>query len=536
MTFARQSSGLVKAWSPWDAMAYQWMGASYIFGTTMFTQMAQMLGQFPGTNPYIGILLSGIGVVPMLVVAAMLSSAMPRCGGDYIWISRIISPVVGYSIVLGGTIPLVLWLFALWNGYNLSVLFLSGGLGLIGTLTNSPSLLATSVWFSGNQAIAICTVLSIIVPAVWISFGMRRYAWIQRAILVISMAGFIAIIGAFFATPQSTYISSFNGLFSNIGPDAYHQVITTASVSTAFSWSDTMVWTAYTASVFIWLWMAAPMLGEIKNADSLKHMMVANLSGLVLSVITQLLVVVAMYYSLGWDFTVSIGKLIFLNDNSTVAKMSFVPYFVYLPFVAVQSIALIVLVLIGLSLTAFFYNTVNLLTPSRYLFAMSFDRVLPERIAYVSPTFGTPLVSIAVSATACIVWYIFSTTYPAVWLFVSATALVAFVAMMLICISGIAFPYRKSTKHIYEVSPGAKYKVVGIPVISILGAIGVIWMLIITYYYAAVPALLGPVYPPTYYAIPAVLIGAAVLYYIFRWYRKRDGIDIGLAFRDLPPL
>jgi amino acid transporter len=534
--YVRQSSGLIKSWSTWDAFIYNAMASGFILNTTIFSQYASMLGAFPGTNPFLGILIAGFGVLPMLIVFAMLASAMPRCGGDYVWMSRILHPAIGFAIILGGVVPFWYLLYMTWNGYNLAVPFLGSALGLIGTLNGWPSLVAAGSWIEGSQMVLVLSIISIIVPALWVSLGMRRYAWIQRGIFVVCLVAFVVIVGGYAMVSNAMFVKSFNQFFSYIGPDTYDKVISTASVSTAFSWSDTLVWTSFVSVQFMWMWMVAPMLGEVKNAESFKHMLAANLGAVFLAVVTQLVLVTLFYLSPGWDFMVSLGKLIFTGDP-LITSMPFVPYFNYLPFLAIPNVGLIVVVCIALMLTAFFYNVVNMLGPSRYLFSQSFDRALPEKVAYVNPKFGTPLVAIVICGIIGLLWTFWSTAYPSVWLFVSATGFMAYLPISLVCIVGIIFPYRSSTKHIYEASPCAKYKVKGVPIISILGVLGFVYSIVLVAYYTAIPALGVSSYPPSYYMMVVLLLAAAGLYYVTRWYRKtKQGIDIELAFRDLPPL
>jgi len=64
---------------------------------------------------------------------------------------------------------------------------------------------------------------------------------------------------------------------------------------------------------------------------------------------------------------------------------------------------------------------------------------------------------------------------------------------------------------------------------------GVIFSLFIMYIYATVPAI-GMANPASLGVVFAVYIITIVYYYAIKLYRKsRQGIDIDLAFREVPP-
>jgi len=105
-------------------------------------------------------------------------------------------------------------------------------------------------------------------------------------------------------------------------------------------------------------------------------------------------------------------------------------------------------------------------------------------------------------------------------------------------VAAAAFPYSKKAMRIYD-SPTTpafiKKKIAGVPLVSLIGALEAI----LFWYLACVdlvsPALSEPINPASLRLIVMMFVSAAVIYFGARIYHKRvDGIDIDMAFKELP--
>ena len=527
--FLRTSSGLVKAWSPFDGFVYNWFGGAFLFGGFGLTLYTQMLGSFPGTNPYLGIALAGIGSIPMMLTIAMLATAMPRTGGDYVWTSRVLHPAIGAASVVGGT---VIWsmCFGAWNGYDMAVYGFGSALSWIGSITGSSGLTSAGTWALGFMGTVIISIIAMIIPIFMVIFGMRRYAWIQRTIFAITMITIGLMLAVLAITSNQQWVTSFNSMFTS--PDMYDQVVKTASVSTTYSWSDTITWTSVLAPGFAFSWYMAPMLGEIKKADNLKVMSLTFLSPILFGMILFGLTTYLLFNVVGQSFLASLGALI-NNGSPLLSSLPLTLYWIYLPMVAMPNTALIFMVCVMITAMMLFYQAGNYIGCSRYLFSQAFDRILPGKLAYVHPRFHVPLVGILVMAVGSILWVIWSNFQPSVWIFTAASLLASLGQNLIISLTGLLFAYR--TPGLFESSPAGRYKLGGVPAIAITGILGLVWNAILAYYYLSIPAL-GAQVPPSYYVIIVSFVGMFLIYFISRAYRKRQGIDLGLAFREIPPL
>src|SRR5213596_670185 len=103
--FVRKATGLVRGWSVQDAFIYAFFSINlitlglYIFADAPFIPKGSLL---------LAVILSGAYLVFQTIVYAALIAAMPRAGGDYVWISRVLGGGIGFVLAVAG------WWFILW--------------------------------------------------------------------------------------------------------------------------------------------------------------------------------------------------------------------------------------------------------------------------------------------------------------------------------------------------------------------------------------------------------------------------------------
>src|SRR5438128_12403702 len=93
VTFERKATGLVREAGWWDVLVYNvnfisiGLMAAFLFTVT--------IPFYPGVNVYVNELVAFALVIPLSFVFAMFAAAMPRSGGDYVYVSRTLHPAVG---------------------------------------------------------------------------------------------------------------------------------------------------------------------------------------------------------------------------------------------------------------------------------------------------------------------------------------------------------------------------------------------------------------------------------------------------------
>jgi amino acid transporter len=104
-------------------------------------------------------------------------------------------------------------------------------------------------------------------------------------------------------------------------------------------------------------------------------------------------------------------------------------------------------------------------------------------------------------------------------------------SMVAVMITGLVFPYRR--KDIYDKSP-IKQKVGGVPVVSILSAIALVFLGIFLYFYLGYPEI-GFWAPMSVTLFVGVWVVGFAIYAVSYLIRRRQGIDLGMLFREVPP-
>ena len=101
-------------------------------------------------------------------------------------------------------------------------------------------------------------------------------------------------------------------------------------------------------------------------------------------------------------------------------------------------------------------------------------------------------------------------------------------------ISCLIFPYVKKVRHIWDASPYKTWRFLGIPAATIAGFFGLVLVVVlaVAYYVTEAFAFMHTIWTLIYLIVYAIGIS---WYFIWKAVRKRDGIDITLAFKEIPP-
>jgi len=89
--------------------------------------------------------------------------------------------------------------------------------------------------------------------------------------------------------------------------------------------------------------------------------------------------------------------------------------------------------------------------------------------------------------------------------------------------------------HMYSNSILARYKLGNIPAISLLGAANLIFFGFLDYFSLLNPAVSGPDWTRSIGTLIGIFLLGVVSYFLVTRYYHSKGIDVSLAFKEIPP-
>jgi APA family basic amino acid/polyamine antiporter len=530
--FVRQSTGLVREASAIDATIYNAVFSAPV-GATLAWGVFFALSAFPGADIVSATVIAFVLNIPVLIMMALLASSMPRTGGDYVWVSRILSPplalVSNFGAALSAMIGATFWaryfpVFALGPVLvTLGVLFENQALVDAGNNFQTDGLW---IFLGGFAMIALMTAIHI--AGVRATFRWQNVFWV-----IATLGTFLAFVVLAFGN-TADFQSNFSELNQRFGGTDAAGVIAAAGAEGAapdVGNMDATLPTIFAIMVFMmWNWWSVYLSGELKSASNRTRQLGVMFGALAWDVLFIAVGVVLLFNVTGYDFMVAVNSATEAYAIPTGPWYHFMASLVYnIPIITV----LIVGSFLFWSLPAMVGNT---FMPIRTVFAWSFDRILPEKLSEVNERTHSPVPAILLImglVTAMLAWSVASTDF-ATWLALGVLAGV--VCVVIVAVAAIMFPTRR--QDLYTASP-ANVRVAGIPVLYIVAPLSILVMLFLTWLTLQYPALALYGDPNNAWWVPAFIGGIIIIgltvYFTAKYVRRRQGIDIDLVYRELPP-
>jgi amino acid transporter len=542
--FLRKATGLVRSWSVFDAFVYAFFSINLVtLGMYIISQMWFFEG---GLIP--AMIISGVIILAEVVVYAGLIAVMPRAGGDYVWQSRILGGGIGFVLAVTGW-WFILWLWTPLYADMLRHIFFVPLLGILGAQD-------TALWFAWdpNAWMLVCVLMSAFV-AVVIAMGMRTYALVQKFCFWVGNAGLLICVLFLLFSNNDAFR---RGLEANAArlfgaaSGVYDATIAAGQAAGAatplMNWAIVPVFLAMPYIVFFNLWpnWGATLYGEVKGADDFKR----NLSGMAWALIVTTLLGVVFYAlvdkTITWDFLNNANAAYWSyrwGFSADAPPLNFWPYPGLLAMFLTDSPILQFIVMLAMSMWFFGWAGTLFLSSTRVIFAAAFDRLLPEAVASIEPRTRTPiwaLVLMLVPGLIISALYVYNVGgFASLTL---ASTLVIAVTYLGSTVAAIVLPYTK--KDLYEASPIAKYKVAGVPLITVCGVIFAAFLIFLLYQWLLDPnALYGIGYSinPNGYKngtsliyMGAMYLLAIIIYVAAKTVRKNQGVDVDLIYKEIP--
>jgi amino acid transporter len=554
--FVRKASGLIRDIEPHQAFIYNFMAIGFFTFTwaTLFSYSYSSV--FQGANVGLAIILMTIFAIPFYVSTSMLSSAMPRSGGDYVWQSRTLHPSIGFATTLSAW-TIWQWYFAGFSGIVTTTFGLQPFFALIGLnnpyFANLATILAAGYGQIDNTAVFIVTTIIILIGFVIAALGMKVYVKIQYVLFAGSTIAALAIIMMFATTSHAQFVARLNEFAVPLIAAGNQTQVSSSQVAAAGGYYQYIINTANlgNASFSLWntlllcgiIWLSLGYgfwsiynLSEIKSAESLKMQSWVQVGSTICFSIFLLAIWYTLENTIGLKFLNAFFTLYANYDPSTTPITNlFTPYFPVLAALISTNPIVWAVILIGLMFGTFQVILIIYFASTRILLATSIDRVLPEKLSYVSGRTHSPLVTLIISVLGCEAFLyiiIYDSSFTG---YFSTAGLATQVAYIMISITAIVFPFRK--KEIFEASPVGKRKILGFPLLSFMGILALIVNLFIAWIYALGPPL-GFLSVSTQISIAfviGIIVICGVVYWIAWAIRRSQGIDLSLSFKEVPP-
>ena len=513
--FVREATGLVREFGSWDSFAFNFGGIVTVVAlSALFASFNFLLG----ANIMISLLIFLPILLAYYVADTQLGLAMPRSGSDYVYTSRIIHPALG--LMAGWMLVFLLIL----NPAIFSDLIVANYVpGLLSALGMG----AQATWFGDvmvrfvidNIIIALCMIV-VMIPV-------RHYAKVQTVFIVVALLGAILVPAALLGIGHDGFVAAMNAR----SPDLYNGVIAKANslgFTPYFSWTDTILAIPSLGFFLITNWPCT-VGGELKNV---KRSLPIGVVGAGLFAWVMFFVTAALYYwVLGSDFAASVA---YLTVNSPADS----PFSSNLLTTVIQYVYgwnwVTIFVAFSLICACFIVIAQSIFLSDRHVLAWAFDNVIPNKFASINDKWGTPVfTTIVLWAISEIVLLVLLFQSSAIGLFLNAGVGCA-MGYAPALLAATLFARRR--KDLFESAPSAtRYKIGGAYLVTIAGAIGFIGFVAIVIFTVLFPQIGYPVTPFNIGFMMLVYLLGLVVYYAGKSYRKGQGIDIALAFKQIPP-
>lgn len=526
-SFIRKSSGLVRAASLRDVLIYNIYFTSF-FLAVVFVYIIGF-NAAPQGDMITGVLLcTGLCIFQVLTYAFM-AAAMPRSGGDYVYVSRLIHPALGFATSWNWVFWLCFWIG--FGGYNMAQIGVSGLLSTLGYATHSAGLLAAGGVVTHPVWTFIIGTITIAAFTVMISVGLKMYFKIQLVTFVLAIIGTAVALIAVGTMSHADFIAQFNQTIAAAGgtKDAYQSVISAAQAAHWHAGGKSVFWqslliipAAYTA--IPWVMGSTFISAEVRDVQ--RNQIWGTLLALLFVGLLTAVIAAVMFHTEGSAFLSSLSYL-FFNDPS---KVPVAPYFNDLLFILIKNPILNVLASIGFILMGWMFMAQNALINTRVMLAWSLDRMAPESWADVHPTYKTPVKSTLVVMLVAEL-FLAVLSFSSILQVLSSMWAIS-LSVLLVGVAAVIFPYVK--KDLFEAS-GVKWRVLGIPVVTIFGAITIVFNLFIDWAFLKYPVY-GVNSVPSELLVAGIFIAGIVYYYAYRSSSKKQGFNVDLAFKEIPPV
>ena len=539
--FLRKSTGLVREVSLFDAFVMNTIGMNVAIGAVFL--FLQASANFPKGSMLLSVVIGTVLMAfTLLWVYSEFAAAMPRSGGDYVFVSRALHPFVGWLLSWSQGA----WLIFFWVGFNawFALVFAAPvALSTIGVVTGH------SVWTSMSDhllksynvfgihtqwlVIVFGSLINVAFGALLIFGGHSYWRWQKLAFLFAGGSILLAILYLIFK--GSDVHSAWNSFVSGTNGLKFEQIIPTAKASGysgagGFSFKDTLLMLPWVFFVVGYAQGSAQIGGEVKRAS--RNQYLAMVGGVLVNGAVLALLVVLFESAVGRNW---IGSLGFLGSNAS-DKLGLpggiLPGFNFIISLLTHNVWILLFIGIGFVMWALNGTPLSELQATRYMLAWSLDRTVPKQLGDVNDRYHTPVKAVVLATLTGEAALILLTVNASASLL--GALLAQILAFIVVSIAGIVFPYR--LKSVWESAGGRR--IAGIPAVTLAGIGGVLVlgaMMFMFIFNHTINSTFAVARRLSLVFMVGVVVAGAIWYAVAYLLNRSKGVSLNLVYKEIPP-
>jgi amino acid transporter len=371
--------------------------------------------------------------------------------------------------------------------------------------------------------------------ALLLIFGGRVYWRVQKWLFLLAGLAILIMVGLLLVRGGS-FNASWDSFAAKNGTLRYDQVIPAAhaagftGANAAFSFSATLLMLPWVFFVVGYAQGSAQIGGEVKRASRSQYF--AMVGGVLINGLVLAIIVLLTTHAVGTSWLRSVDYLAVNDPTKLGIPGGLSPGVNFLVALMTHNTVLLALLGIGFVIWALMGTPLSELQATRYMLAWGLDRSGPQWLGRVNDRVHTPVAAIVFCTVTGEIALLALINIAQASLLGALLAQIA--AFILVCVAGIAFPYR--LKDLWESAGGRR--ILGVPAVALAGVAGAIALgalLILFIFNKSISAQFAvTAHLSIEFMVGVVVVG--ILWYIGAYLvNKRRGINLNLAYKEIPP-
>lgn len=527
--FTRQASGLVRELGIPAAVGISLASVAVV---NTFINFNAGLTDFSKSEMYLPLLAAAVIWLVAMFAYRHLLEAIPRAGGEYVYLSRIVSPVAGSMAGIGIA---VVFTYVLSANAHFAATFTPFMLTALGSAFSSTSIANAANDVGTNLAIVLISCGVMVIVALASLFSLKRLAQIILGLIVVQLLAFAVLALLLADHSHSDFVAAFARYTHH--PGAYQALISLGK-------SNGVVYgAAFAAMIGIIPFMVLNyngvlysyyVGGELRRPG--RTYLYASAISIGLLVVVWVGVWALLRHTAGLHFMQAQANLGASSPDAYAKITALNSQAGGLGYGLVLSGDPISKILFGVAVPVaeIAVNLAFVAVTTRVLFALAFDRLLPVSVAKVSERNHAPMVAIGIVVVIGIGFCIL-TTYANLSNIVALESL--FFALILLA-GGVAATFLAHRRPDLILRPGESdvARWLGIPRVTWAGGLTTALALFTVILVIVHSNVYGKFSAESVTTLVVVLVAGPVIYLIANSMRRqRNQLDLSMAMRELPP-